>query len=207
MSSLPLYTLAQVQDAQLRALVGMALISDNIQSGFYYFTPTYGTYKNLQYDIYTLYSTVTNELGFITFSSNPTAYEYQFYDIVGSLINKTKQVDVFGKYGGSINPYYQDTLNGIVVDNGSGGGTGVKTLTAVLGVDSRLTYNGLQLIFTYDAAAIAALGNTEPIKVLNVDGYDAVSVAPLWDASGAFPVITWDGFSSITTATLRLFNA
>lgn len=103
-----LYTQAQVTDAQLRAQVAMYEVSQSIENGFYYiYSPVYQTYKALQYDIYTLFNVIGNEVGFVSFDSTPTTYEFQFYDLVGSLINKTKQFDVFGQFGGVLNPNAQ----------------------------------------------------------------------------------------------------
>lgn len=103
-----LYTQAQVTNAQLRAQVAMYLISQSIENGFYYFgNPVYKTYKALQYDIYTLFNVIGNEGGFISYSSAPTAYEMNFYNLVGAMINKIKQFDVYGAFGGAVNPNAQ----------------------------------------------------------------------------------------------------
>jgi len=103
-----LYTQAQVNAAQLRAQVAMYEISQSIENGFLYFgNSVYQTYKDLQYDIYTLFNVIGNEEQFVTFSPTPSAYENYFYELVGSLINKTKQFDVYGQFGGNTNPNAQ----------------------------------------------------------------------------------------------------
>ena len=111
-----LYTQSQVNNALLRGQVAMYVISENIEDGFMYFYPQqYALYKALQYDIYTLFNVVYNESSFVTYASMPTLYEYMFYEVVGSLINKTKQVDVFGEFGGTTNSNYQAPGTIIVV--------------------------------------------------------------------------------------------
>lgn len=111
-----LYTQAQVNNAQLRAQVAMYIISQNIENGFYYLgSPVYQTYKTLQYSIYVLFNIIGNEEQFVTFNPNPTPYEYSFYELVGSLINKTKQFDVYGLFGGNTNPNYQPP-NGTIIN-------------------------------------------------------------------------------------------
>lgn len=110
-----LYTRAQVNAAQLRAQVAMYEISQAIENGFYYFyNPVYQTYKALQYDIYTLFTTINNESTYVTYASTPSIYEYNFYELVGSLINKTKQFDVYGQFGGSVNPNYQPPAGTVI---------------------------------------------------------------------------------------------
>lgn len=103
-----LYTQAQVDTALQRGLVALLLISQKIQSGFLYlYSGQYQTYKDLQYDIYCLYTSVNNEQGFVEYGLSPNSYELSFYGLVGALIKKTKTVDVGGAYDGSINPNYQ----------------------------------------------------------------------------------------------------
>ncbi len=124
-----LYTEQEVENAQLRGLVSMYLISQKIQDGFYYFNnPIYTIYKNLQYDIYCLVTTIGNENAYVTYDANPTTYEAMFYSLVGALINKTKQFDVLGQMGGAINPYYQSPGNPIVIVDGGGSGQGALTI-------------------------------------------------------------------------------
>lgn len=116
-----LYTEAQVENALLRAMVAMYEISETIQSGFYYmYSPQYATYKTLQYDIYVLFTVIADENPYCTYSPNPSVYEAQFYQLVGSLINKTKQFDVFGQFGGTVNPNYQSNGSVTIVVDGSG---------------------------------------------------------------------------------------
>lgn len=113
-----LYTSEQVEKAQERAVIALVLISEKIQNGFYYFySPIYNTYKDLQYDIYTLQNVIANENPYVTYNSTPTQYEYQFYELVGSMINKTKAFDAFGQYGGSQNPNYQSPGITVIVQN------------------------------------------------------------------------------------------
>lgn len=113
-----LYTEAQVENAQLRAQIAMYEISQNIENGFYYmYSPVYQTYKTLQYDIYILFNIIGNENPYVTYNSTPSTYEYQFYELVGSLINKTKQFDVLGQFGGDVNPNYQPPAGTVVVVN------------------------------------------------------------------------------------------
>lgn len=108
MAVINLYTQAQVQQSLQRGLVSLLLISQKIQSDFLFFnTSLYNTYKNLQYDIYQIYTAVNNEQGFINYGELPNPYEENFYQLVGALVNKTKTIDVFGAYGGSLNPNYQ----------------------------------------------------------------------------------------------------
>jgi hypothetical protein len=110
-----LYTQVQVNAAQLRAQVAMYEISQSIENGFYYLgSSVYQTYKDLQYDIYTLFNVIGNEEQFVTFSSTPSTYETEFYELVGALINKTKQFDVYGQFGGNVNPNAQ--IPGTVVN-------------------------------------------------------------------------------------------
>lgn len=113
-----LYTSEQVEKAQERAVIALVLISEKIQNGFYYFySPVYNTYKDLQYDIYTLHNVIANENPYVTYNSTPTQYEYQFYELVGSMINKTKAFDAFGQYGGVQNPNYQSPDVTVIVQN------------------------------------------------------------------------------------------
>jgi hypothetical protein len=108
MAVINLYTQAQVQQSLQRGLVSLLLISQKIQSDFLFFnTSIYNTYKNLQYDIYQIYTAVNNEQGFINYGELPNPYEENFYQLVGALVKKTKTIDVFGAYGGSLNPNYQ----------------------------------------------------------------------------------------------------
>ncbi len=117
-----LYTQAQVDNAKLRAQVAMYDISRSIENGFYYLgSSVYQTYKDLQYDIYILLDIISNEEPFVTFNPSPTTYETSFYELVGSMINKTKQFDVYGVFGGSTNPNYQPPTNTIVVPGGTSG--------------------------------------------------------------------------------------
>lgn len=108
MAVVNLYTQAQVQIALQRATVAMLLISQKIASGFLYLNqPRYLTYKNLQYDIYALFSTVNNELRFINFAVPTDTYEQSFMGLVGAMIEKTKTVDVYWAYNGASDPNYQ----------------------------------------------------------------------------------------------------
>lgn len=108
MAVINIYTQAQVLNALQRGLVALLLISQKIQAEFIFFNSSrYITYKNIQYDIFCLYTTVNNENSYISYSSLPNVYEEKFYLLVGALIKKTKTVDVFGAYGGSLNPNYQ----------------------------------------------------------------------------------------------------
>lgn len=110
-----LYTEAQVENALVRGMVAMYLISQTIQNGFYYmYSPIYRTYKDLQYDIYILTTTISDETPYVTYNPTPTTYETQFYELVGSLINKTKQFDVYGQFDGSVNPNFQPTGNTVI---------------------------------------------------------------------------------------------
>lgn len=105
-----LYTQAQVGSTLLRAEVALYLISKKIQNSFYYLNnPIYVNYKDLQYDIYTLFTSISYNEQFVSFDPFPDTYETGFYQLVGSLINKIKQVDFTGMFGGSINPNYQNT--------------------------------------------------------------------------------------------------
>lgn len=114
-----LYTEAQVENAQLRAQIAMYEISQNIENGFYYmYSPVYQTYKTLQYDIYILFNIIGNENQFVTYNSTPTTYEYSFYELVGSMINKIKQFDVYGQFGGTVNPNYQPPSGEIIIIGG-----------------------------------------------------------------------------------------
>lgn len=115
-----IYTQDQVEDALLRGIVALLLISQKIQSQFLYFYSDgqYQTYKDLQYDIYCLYTTINNEQGFVEYNLSPTVYELDFYNLVGALIKKTKTVDVGGAYGGAINPNYQSPVITIIVEEG-----------------------------------------------------------------------------------------
>jgi|GEM_PF-3958581 hypothetical protein len=103
-----LYTQAQVQIALQRATVAMLLIDQKIASQFLYLnSPRYALYKNLQYDIFNLFSCVTSEFPYINFTAAPTTYSQSYYALVGVMIEKTKTVDVFGAYDGASNPNYQ----------------------------------------------------------------------------------------------------
>lgn len=105
-----LYTQAQVGSTLLRAEVALYLISKKIQNSFYYLNnPIYVNYKDLQYDIYTLFTSISYNEQFVSFDPFPDTYETGFYQLVGSLINKIKQVDFTGMFGGAINPNYQNT--------------------------------------------------------------------------------------------------
>lgn len=103
-----LYTQSQVQIALQRASVALLLISQKIASQFMYLQPyLYNTYKDLQYDIYNLYTTVNDELPYQQFTATPNTYEQSYYALVGAMIEKTKTVDVFGAYDGASNINYQ----------------------------------------------------------------------------------------------------
>lgn len=119
MAVINLYTQAQVETALQRATVAMLLISQNIATRFLYFSPSrYMLYKNLQYDIYNLYSAVTSELQYMSFTTVPNSYEQSYYALVGAMIEKTKSVDTYGAYNGTTNPYYQPPSDSIVVISG-----------------------------------------------------------------------------------------
>ena len=103
-----LYTQTDVNNVLLRAQVAMELTSQRIGSEFMYFnTQVYNTFKDLQYDIYTLFNVITNENPFVTYASTPSTYEGKFYKLVGALINKLRFVDNMGAFSGGINPNYQ----------------------------------------------------------------------------------------------------
>ena len=112
-----LYTAGQVEDTLLRAQVAMYLISEEIGAKFYYLNvPIYNNYKDLQYDIYTLYQVIIEAKQFVTYNPVANIFESGFYMLVGALINKVKQVDVYGAFGGTVNHNYQDPSGIIVVD-------------------------------------------------------------------------------------------
>jgi hypothetical protein len=112
-----LYTAGQVDDTLLRAQVAMYLISEEIGAKFYYLNvPVYNNYKDLQYDIYTLYQVIIEAKQFVTYNPVATLFEDDFYMLVGALINKIKQVDVYGAFGGTTNPNYQDPSGIIIVE-------------------------------------------------------------------------------------------
>lgn len=129
MAVINLYTAAQVQNALLRGQVAILLISQRIQSQFLYFNPPqYNTFKDLQYDIYCLWAVCTQEFSYVDFVDVPDTYVYQYFELVGALIEKTKQVDVFGAYGGATNPNYVPPAGGtVVVINPSGALNFVKS--------------------------------------------------------------------------------
>lgn len=103
-----LYTQAQVQIALQRATVAMLLIDQKISAQFLNFnTYQYNLYKNLQYDIFNLFSCVTSEFPYINFTATQTTYGQSYFALVGVMIEKTKTVDVFGAYDGASNPNYQ----------------------------------------------------------------------------------------------------
>lgn len=112
-----LYTQSQVQAAIIRAQVGLLLISQKIASQFLYLNSyQYNLYKNIQYDLFCLLNTVDNELQYVDFNESPSAYEVSYYDLVGAMIEKTKYVDVAGKYGGALNPNYQPVFGvGVII--------------------------------------------------------------------------------------------
>lgn len=162
-----LYTEAQVENAQLRALVAMYEISQKIQNGFYYFySPIYKTYKTLQYDIYTLYDVISHENPYVTYNPTPTTYESQFYELVGSLINKTKQFDVFGQFGGAVNPNYQSATVPVVINDTSGDSVAMieKDETNLISDG----FGGYYLPFT-DEDGNPFLPNVVPIQI-TIDG-------------------------------------
>lgn len=129
MAVINLYTAAQVQNALLRGQVALLLISQKIQSNFLYFNnKQYSTFKDLQYDIYCLWIVCTQEFSYVDFVDSPSEYVYQYFELVGALIEKTKQVDVFGAYGGATNPNYVPPAGGtVVVINPSGALNFVKS--------------------------------------------------------------------------------
>ena len=188
-----LYTEAQVENAQLRAQVAMYEISQNIENGFYYLgNPVYQTYKALQYDIYCLFNTIGNEIGFVTFNPTPTTYEYSFYELVGSMINKIKQFDVYGQFGGTVNPNYQPPSGDIIVSGGftptiitktqadlidAGGGnwylpfldnSDVALPSGIVPVS--VVVNGVSFTFTFDGTftppRIYGFGNNDPQTIV-----------------------------------------
>lgn len=113
-----IYTASDVQLAITRAQVALLLISQRISSQFLYFAPVqYSHYKQLQYDIYCLFVTLTAEYDYMDFSAVPDTYEQDYYGLVGAMIEKTKQVDVFGAYNGSTNPYYQPPDGDVIIVN------------------------------------------------------------------------------------------
>ena len=186
-----LYTQAQVTNAQLRAQVAMYLISQQIENGFYYFyNPVYQTYKALQYDIYTLFNVIGNENGFISYSPTPTSYEMKFYDLVGSLINKIKQFDVYGAFGGSQNPNYQPPAGTVIIINPGGGG-----------IPAPLTFTDLNLLFdgTNGQWYLPFTSIYAPVLVVS----NGVSFTPIWDET--FSPSRIYGFISNATQTITVY--
>lgn len=183
-----LYTQAQVNTAQLRAQVAMYEISQSIENGFYYlYSPVYQTYKDLQYDIYTLFNVISNETSFVTYSSNPTTYESQFYELVGSLINKTKQFDVYGQFGGTTNPNYQPPAGTIINVTTTGATVQIFNRTqADLIADG---FGGYYLPFI-DNSGNPFSGAIKPLEI-TVDGV-GISLQPNYDF---FPMRLY-GFSN-----------
>jgi hypothetical protein len=173
-----IYTLAQVQSALLRAQVAMLLISQNISKKFYYLnTWQYDLYKRLQYDIYCLFSTITNETGFISFNAIPDQYEQQYYSLVGAMIEKTKTVDVYGAYGGSLNPNYQSPSQTVIA------------IPVIAGFNSGVigfTTNGP---FVLNYSGLASLyGNNPSLAVYTIQGgieQEDEQTAPIIARTGA----------------------
>lgn len=157
-----IYTKPQVDNALLRAQVAMYLISKKIQDSFYYFNnPIYINYKDLQNDIYTLFIVLTYQEPFVTFDSTPTTFEGQYYNLVGSMINKTKQVDVFGVFGSTLNPNFQSTVS-IVVDI-------VNNITASA---IRIPFTSLTIVTlsNYQATYSVVYGNFPDISIWTDNG-------------------------------------
>jgi len=107
-----LYSQAQVNSTLTRALKCMFVISDYIEQGFWYFdSQEYTNIKDQQYDIYTLWTCISQQEPFINFAvENDT-----FNQLIGWLISKLSQYDTFGAFGDNqVNPNYQGS--GIVID-------------------------------------------------------------------------------------------
>lgn len=201
-----LYTPPQVNSALLRAQVGMYLISQNIENGFnYLYSPVYQTYKALQYDIYILWNIITNENPFVTYSSTPTPHETSFYELVGSLINKTKQFDVYGQFNGNVSPYYQPPA-----------GTVIKiTTTGSIINSTQIPFTAqTTIVLTYTSALIALYGKTPLVCQIYVDnGSNPASpdfgTAPIidfvvsGDPTSGFASVTW-GYGVPTTGYIYL---
>lgn len=159
-----LYTQAQVNTTLSRAEIAMYLISQKIQNSFFYFNnPLYVTYKDLQYDIYILFRSITYNEPFVTFLANPSEFETGFYQIVGSLINKLKQVDFTGAFGGTINPYFQSPTTVI----------NVTTVVTAQGRFARIPFNGVNIvsITNFQSAYVPFYGDYAIVSIwVTLDG-------------------------------------
>ena len=202
-----LYTQAQVFNAKLRAQVAMYDVSQAIENGFYYLgSSVYQTYKDLQYDIYILFDIISNEEPFVTYNPSPTTYEYQFYELVGSLINKTKQFDVYGQFGGNTNPNAQIPDTTIIIN----GTTGSVINTTQIPFVNQTTIT----LSNYVANYSTLYGKTPLVCQIYIDNgsnpaYPDFGTAPAidfvvsGDPSSGFADVTW-GYGVATTGYILL---
>lgn len=80
------------------------------------------------------------------------------------------------------------------------------SITAVYGVDPRLSYSDYTIYFTYDQQAVNILG-TEQIPFYQVVVNGTVrDVSAILDTTGDFPVLWWSAFEPFTTLSVRLLN-
>jgi len=102
------YSIPQIVEILARAERSLLIISERIRDNFLYlYNPEYGYFKDLQYDIYTLFKTIGQEI-------NYTPYDSDFYPLVNVLISKCEMVDAYNSQYNTINPNYSNINDNII---------------------------------------------------------------------------------------------